>query len=343
MVPFVLFARFQEAPGESMSHPLPPPDLFDRIRAAAAEVARRSQRVRIDRARLAAYAAALPSPSAAPGIDPDRHWLDRGDETVAFFLTLNAVNFGSGWFPVLRKRPGMSGYFTVASSLTDAYRARGGPLAARELADIDTASVAAILGQDPDGPAGELMTLFARAWNDLGRLVRDEYGGAFPGLVADAGGSAARLVALLERMPFYRDVSRYGDLEVPFYKRAQITAADLAMAFDRRGPGAFRDLDRMTIFADNLVPHVLRLDGILVYDDGLAARIDAGELIAAGSPEEVEIRAGAVHAVELLRDELGRLGRSTTSMELDYLLWTRGQQPFYKQTKPRHRARGVWY
>ncbi len=38
-----------------------------------------------------------------------------------------------------------------------------------------------------------------------------------------------------------------------FYKRAQIVASDLALA----GVARFADLDRLTIFADNLVPHVL--------------------------------------------------------------------------------------
>ena len=54
------------------------------------------------------------------------------------------------------------------------------------------------------------------------------------------------------------------------------------------------------MFADNLVPHVLRLDGVLWFDPELVARIERGELIEHGSPEEVEIRACAVHAVELL-------------------------------------------
>ena len=40
-------------------------------------------------------------------------------------LVLDSINFGSGWFPTLRKRPGMSGYFTVASSLTDFWRVVG--------------------------------------------------------------------------------------------------------------------------------------------------------------------------------------------------------------------------
>ena len=65
-----------------------------------------------------------------------------------------------------------------------------------------------------------------------------------------------------------------------FYKRAQIVANDLALA----GVAEFDDLDRLTIFADNLVPHVLRCDGVLVYDKQLAARIDRGEQLTLGAP-----------------------------------------------------------
>ena len=45
---------------------------------------------------------------------------------------------------------------------------------------------------------------------------------------------------------------------------------------------------------------MLRIDGVLEFDADLVARIDAGELIEHDSPEEVEIRACALHAVELL-------------------------------------------
>ena len=54
------------------------------------------------------------------------------------------------------------------------------------------------------------------------------------------------------------------------------------------------------MFADNLVPHVLRLDGVLEFDPRFAGRIEREELIEHDSPEEVEIRACAVHAVELI-------------------------------------------
>ena len=143
-------------------------------------------------------------------------------------------------------------------------------------------------------------------------------------------------------MPYFNDVELYDNVQVAFYKRAQLAAADLALASDGAGWGRFNDLDELTIFADNLVPHVLRIDNILTFDKNLLDRINAGELIPSGSKEEVEIRACAVHAVELLKKELQSTGQRITSSGLDYLLWNRGQQPHYK-AKARHRTRSVYY
>jgi hypothetical protein len=319
------------------------PNLLEQVRAACAAVAERAGRVRVNEDALAPYAASLPLDQLRePEVDARHHYLGRGEGTVAFFLVLDAVNFGSGYFPYLRKRPGLSGYFTVAASLTDHFRAHGPP-SAEALMELTPEACARIFGQESgDEAVGELMRLFAQALNDLGRYLLDRFGGSFVGLVEAAGHSAERVVGILAGMPFFRDVSAYGNLEVPFYKRAQLTAADLSLAFGGQGPGQFDDLGRLTIFADNLVPHVLRVDGVLRYEEGLAARIDRGELISAGSPEEVEIRACAVHAVERLVGELRRSGREVTAMGLDYLLWNRGQRPEYK-ARPRHRSRTVFY
>jgi len=144
-------------------------------------------------------------------------------------------------------------------------------------------------------------------------------------------------------MPYFDDVAIWNGRAVPFMKRAQLTAADLGLAFAYEGWGRFDDLAELTIFADNLVPHVLRIDGVLSYDRHLLARIAAGEPLKAGSPEEIEIRAAALHAVELLKQHLHQAGHTQiTSMALDYLLWNRGQAARYKAA-PRHRARGVFY
>lgn len=317
--------------------------IFDAVRAGCAAVAARASHVRIAHERLAAYAAGLPlARIAQPTLDPAHHYLGAPDETVAFIVTLDAINFGSGYFPHLRKRPGLSGYFTVASALTERFRAAG-PYSAAELARLSAADCAAVFGQSLADPVvAELMGLFAQALNDLGAYLARRWDGSFTALVAAAGGSADALVRLLAEMPFFRDVEPYAGDEVPFYKRAQLTAADLALALADQPLGQFTDLDRLTIFADNLVPHVLRLDGVLTYTDELVARIAREELIPAGSPEEVEIRACAVHAVELIAGHLRGQGHAVTAAGLDYLLWNRGQEPAYKAV-PRHRTRTVYY
>jgi hypothetical protein len=296
--------------------------LTDEVRAACAEVAASATSVRIDRERLEAY---LPSPVQPPPLDPERHYLEGSQADVAtYLLVLDAINFGSGWFPTIAKRTDpttgrtVSGYFTVAWSLAERFRAHGA-WTPRQLRDMRTEEVADVLGQRRDH---ELMALYAQALRDLGRFLGD---GTALEVVEAARGSAERLAELLAGgMALFDDRG--------FYKRAQIAGNDLHLA----GVARFRDLERLTIFADNLVPHVLRCDGVLVYEPELAAHIDAGLLLPTGRRER-EIRGCAVHACELLSARTGMPAQS-----LDMWLWTRGQLPEYK-ARPRHRTRSVYY
>lgn len=296
--------------------------LVDDIRSACARVAVRATHVRIVEDAIGPYARTLPARAPAP---PD---LPGGDPEAraAFSLTLNAINFGSGWFPTLRKRPGMSGFRTVEAGL----RAHG-PWPAGELSRMRAETIAAALGQDP---GHDLMVLFARALRELGERVRDDHGGSFLALVRADDGSAVALAERLAAWPTWHDVSRHDGEPVPFFKRAQIAAADLHLT----GIAPAHDVHRLTLFADNLVPHVLRLDGVLAFDPDLVARIERGDLLEHGSPEEVEIRACAVHAVELLVAAHG----ATTAAHVDNALWSRGGGARYKAV-PRHRARCTAY
>ena len=288
--------------------------LLEEVRSSCAEIAARARWVRIDLERLGAI-----GPAPPPELDPERHYLEgSADDVGAYVLTLDAINFGSGWFPTLRKRPGCSGYYTVAWALADRWRERG-PWSPAELRTLDAATVANVLGQEP---GHELMKLYAEALRDLGRFLGERTALA---AIGEAGGSAERLAETLAAgMPFFDDRG--------FWKRAQIVSNDLALA----GVAAFDDLDRLTIFADNLVPHVLRVDGVLVYDEALAAHIDAARLLPPGEQER-EIRACAVHAGELIAARTG-----TPARTLDVWLWNRGQAPKYKAV-PRHRTRTVFY
>jgi hypothetical protein len=274
--------------------------LLDEVRSTCRAIAATAHCVSID---LDAWREPPPVDAAASAPESPDH-----------VLQLDAINFGSGWFPTLRKRPGLSGYRAVAAAFGE-----HGPWTNRELRGLDAAAVAGVLGQEPDHP---LMRLYAQALRDLGRFLGDR--GALD-LVGEANGSAERLAELLARgMRFFDDRG--------FYKRAQIVPSDLALA----GAAEFHDLDRLTIFADNLVPHVLRVDGVLRYDPELAAHIDAGKLLPQGAAEH-EIRACALHACEQLAERTGAPPRV-----LDIRLWNRGQAPEYKAV-PRHRTRSVYY
>ena len=288
--------------------------LGDSVREHGAAIAAQARSVRID---VDALETLEPGPS--PELDPQRHYLEGPTADVAdYLLVLDAINFGSGWFPTLRKRVGSSGYFTVAWALADRWRAGAGWTSA-QLRAMRTEEVADTLGQARDH---ELMALFAQALRELGHFLGPRRA---LDLVADARGSALRLAELLSSgMTMWHDKG--------FYKRAQIAGSDLALG----GVAEFGDLDALTIFADNLVPHVLRCEGVLVYDERLAAHIDAGRLVRPG-PQEREIRGCAVHACALIAKRTGM-----TERDIDNALWYRGQRPEYK-ARPRHRCRTVYY
>ncbi len=301
---------------------MPAASLPDEVRAHTARISAGARAVRIDREHVQALT--WPSDSPPPVLDPQHHHLDGSEADVAMsVLTVDAVNFGSGWFPTLAKRRGadgrpVSGSITVAWALADRFRAHG-PWTNAQLRAMRTEEVAATLGQRADH---ELMALYAQALRSLGTFLAER---TALDLVRAAGGSAAALARTVAGgMALWADRG--------FYKRAQLLASDLALA----QVATFDDLDRLTIFADNLVPHVLRCDGVLVYDPLLAAHVDGGRLLPAG-PWEREIRGCAVHACATIAPRLG-----VTERELDHVLWNRGQAAELK-ARPRHRCRTVFY
>jgi hypothetical protein len=272
--------------------------LTDEVRRHCANIAAHARHVTID----------LDAPIALDGIaglDAQLHYLDGDSDDVArYIFILDAINFGSGWFGELD---------TTTDALTTrltAHAREHGPWTRHELRELTATAVAATLGLPQ---THELTGLYAQALNQLGTLDLT---------IPDTADELAQRLATL---PFFAD---HG-----FFKRAQITANDLQLA----GVADFEDIDRLTIFADNLVPHVLRLDGVLAYDADLAARVDQRRELKPGSEYERELRACAVHACEQLARRAGVPPRT-----LDNWLWNRGQHPPYSE-RPAHITKTVYY
>ena len=312
-------------------------EIVDQIRTECARVAGAATHVRINHDRIPDYGRSLQqqrSP-AERSLAQQKPAVRLGglarERAAAYWLTLNSVNFGSGWFPTLLKMPGMTGYRTIKAGIDRRFK-DDGPWGAQKLQRITMAEISTLMMQQPDHP---LMPLFKASMRDLGAHIETDFDGHFTNVIEAAGQHAVQLVEMLGTWECFADVSQYQGRDVPFLKRAQIAAADL----QRAGAASWTDVDRLTLFADNLVPHVLRLDGILSFDDALLEQIAQQQLIEHGSSQEVEYRACALHAVELIADATDR---ALSPAVIDELLWNRGQQTHYKAV-PRPRSRSTAY
>lgn len=301
--------------------------MIETLREKAAFIARYADHVKIVESRIPAYTEGLLSKYPLITKMDDNHFL-----SANYVLALDSINFGSGYFG-----PGLS-YEVVARGLKHAFMQDEMNTPDKWIAA--TPDMMRQMFSLAPGPYDDLMKIFAHHLNATGLMMAGFYDDDVLNLLEEAQGSALRFVNIVGQWPFFRDVAEYKGIEVPLLKRAQIMAADMFLTFEGQGLGAFTDMDGLTMFADNMVPHVLRCDGILTYTPELAARIDAGQEIKSGSPEEVEIRAVALHAVELMRQSAAPL--PLTSVNLDHILWHRGNEPEIA-SKPAHRTKTVWY
>ncbi len=313
----------------------------------AEKVAAESLQVQIDLPDLLHFSKSLTEKEVQlPPWESLYHFYDGGEKTVFYLLVLDTLNFcfwpapeAIKWEIEYKSRK-LSGYYALAISLKRALES-GIPIERAEfLAELSLDGLKEILGG-----RGELQLLEQRVQNlnELGRALLEEYHGKASELVESAGESAIALVRILyRRLSSFRDVAKYRGHQVPFYKRAQILAADLYGAFQGRKWGQFTDMDKLTAFADYKLPQVLRHLGILRYAPELAKKIDQQILIEAGSPEEAEIRANTIWAVELIRQELEEVEKSLKAFEIDWILWNLGQDEAFKE-KPYHRTVTIFY
>ena len=313
----------------------------------AANVAEKSKWVRIDNQALRRFSHTLIDDGIpVPSWDAHYHFCDNSETTVSYLLVLDSLNFcfwplpGKAKWEIQFGSELLSGYYALAASLKKAVLTGVAITHADYLAEISSDQLKQILGG-----RGELQLLGHRVGilKELGRLLLRDYKGKSHKLVEAAGGSAIRLVQILaEKLSSFSDIAEHHGCAVFFYKRAQIFAADLFGAFKGKKWGLFSDMDQLTAFADYKLPQVLRHLGILVYAHGLAQKVDQKVFLAAGSQEEVEIRANTVRAVELIRKELERKGRPLRAFEIDWILWNLGQGAEFKK-RPYHRTVTIFY
>jgi hypothetical protein len=313
-------------------------------------VVQQSRHVRLDLERVEALAARWAETGwQVPGWNAELHFNDQTWRTVNWMLLTDALNFcfwgdpGQPRWAVEYRGEVYNGYWAETASLLRALD-DGRPLwDATYLSTLTLAELSDIFRPAPGVSTIPLLAERLANAREVGRVLLAKYDGQFVHAVEAAGGSAVRLVRqIVADFPSFDDRATYRGAEVRFYKRAQICVADLHGTFGGQGWGHFDDLDQLTIFADYKLPQVLRREGILGYTPELTAKLAHLEVLPAGSPEEVEIRAATVWAGELLRRALAARGVQALASEIDYHLWVLGQAPA-PDDLPYHRTRTIYY
>lgn len=314
------------------------------ILTSTADVVGRMRRVSISLSRIRSVARVLSlRPVSPPAWDQEYHFFDGTERTLAYLFLLDALNFsfwGSPRWEVEYHGATLDGYWALAASLKRAIE-EGIPIwQADYLASISPQDLANILRGH-----GQVPMLVDRWRNarELGQTLASRFGGKPAQVVANAGEDAPRLARLVaENFASFFDSTVYETAAVHFFKRAQILVADIWGAFAGEGWGSFKNLSELTAFADYKLPQILRAWGILKYDVRLAKRVDSRKELVRDSPDEIEIRAATLWAVEFLREELAENGRVLTSTQVDWFLWNSSQK-LVSRTKPYHLVRTIYY
>ncbi|KAG7386275.1 hypothetical protein PHYPSEUDO_000489 [Phytophthora pseudosyringae] len=184
-----------------------------------------------------------------------------------------------------------------------------------------------------------------RKVREVGEVLRHSFDGQALNLIKQANFSAVEAIRLvLSNFPGFRDHAVYKGEQVHFYKRAQILVGDVWAAYGRRtsGVASFRDIAKLTMFADYRVPQVLRPEGVMVYSTELTKLIDSKSEVPAGSEMELEIRAATIQAVEMIHKEMVNRGHQLQVIELDWLMWQIGEDN-KEDLLPHHRTWSIYY
>ena len=299
------------------------------VRNSAQWIEKHASHVRIDHEALAVVASHWDRSgllqSRGTSFDRQLHYVDddRPALTVQYLLFVDALN----WCFWPDHEPGAGEeafeYEHLAGGLKKSMEADSKSLDCNRLVKLDGAGLRALLHWPRDIPCEAERV---RVLRQTAGCLRRSFGGSALALVESARGSASVLVDLVTTtFPAFRDAAVYRGRHVAFMKRAQIFVGDVWGAFGGQGIGAFKDIDRLTMFADYRVPVVLRELGILRYSPHLEGLVDGCHELPAGSEEELEIRGVTIAAVELLREKLSDMqtdfAQKPNSVLIDWCLW----------------------
>ncbi|MEX2028960.1 MAG: queuosine salvage family protein [Candidatus Paceibacterota bacterium] len=173
---------------------------------------------------------------------------------------------------------------------------------------------------------------------EAGEVLSKEFDGQIINLIEKNNYDAVEIVRdIIEHFPSFRDVSVIEGKEIRFLKRAQICPNDFSYLLKKTNK-PITGLDKLTAYADYKLPQILRMFGVISYNDTLSQKVDDMVEIEHEFREEIEIRASTVWGIELLRQHIGSL----TAGDIDNTIWVMSQK-LQDDSRPHHRTRTIYY
>jgi hypothetical protein len=358
-------------------------DILDKVRASARWVKSQATKVHINEGAITSFLQTLAPAEFAEKTEVVGYPLrfPALEDEVNFWALLSLLNIGSGFRPLLRavRRPGafetiqrgVVGMYISAKKLDSAYLASISLEEVGSLFDLPLFEEKdvhqGIMFMQVPSPLHPLGDHIRQILNETGRILleRGIEGGLGQWVVNQLRSkegrpdSAAQLVeALAATFPAFNDVHMYKGDKVYILKKAQLLVGDLYRHMRNKDPKFnFADINRLTVFSDNVLPTVLRKLGILTLDSDLASQIDGQQELEAGEAE-VELRALAIEACEEIiqawraHTEKARSAETqpkelialpaAPSVELDYFLWKKGKDDAFRSVE-RHYTRNTHF
>ncbi|OTA58010.1 hypothetical protein K449DRAFT_334965 [Hypoxylon sp. EC38] len=287
------------------------------------------------------------------------HPKTKDESTVAFIFTMDLLNF-SFWslrpederFAVSYRDKTWTGYWSLVASLQRALEEDIPITDPHYWQNEEECNIESLRHVFRSCTGEEIPLLEARlaCLREAGQVLYEKYNCSFTKCIEAANKSAAGLVNQLARdFDCFRDEFRFEGRRKPirFLKRAQILVADIWACFNGEGYGEFRDIDKITMFADYRVPQILATLGCIGYSPPLLAIVARGDILESGHSYEIQLRACSIWCVELIRREIKRQHPEAkiNAILIDFFLYDTMKQleAQGKETIPHHRTRSIWY
>ena len=184
-------------------------------------------------------------------------------------------------------------------------------------------------------------------FNEVGRVLVEKYLGRYsnfvrscaPRLYADGDGLLERLTT---EFPRFRDVSLYQGSEVHIYKLAQLGIWGMHLALSPRGAWKLEDAEKLSAFADYIVPVGLRVMGIFEYSSELEKQINGLVEVKRDSAAEIELRASSIYVIAKLTEEINKRRPGMDPLlqpQVDFRFW----KTYHATHWPHHLTKTVMY